>query len=242
MPGILSGRAVVEAESSQLCGADVAFRKAICCDGRGRLDALVGYRFLSFDDAVRVFEDLHPTVAPFPPDSRIGVADGFAATNRFHGLLLGLGGEYRLDGWFVAGRLAASVGRTFRTATVAGQTSFTIPPEAPLALPGGLLALSSNSGRVSTSDWTVVPEAAVRVGCEVTDRLRVYAGYSALYWPNVYRAAGRRPGGQSRACSRRRWFPSSARPGPCSRAARAGCGASSSRSGWKSGTDGRPNL
>ena len=109
MPGILSGRAVVEAESSQLCGADVAFRKAICCDGRGRLDALVGYRFLSFDDAVRVFEDLHPTVAPFPPDSRIGVADGFAATNRFHGLLLGLGGEYPLDGWFVAGRLAASV-------------------------------------------------------------------------------------------------------------------------------------
>jgi hypothetical protein len=73
---------------------------------------------------------------------------------------------------------------------VAGQTSFTIPPDAPLALPGGLLALSTNSGSVSTSDWTVVPEAAVRVGYQVNDRLRVYAGYSALYWPGVYRAAG----------------------------------------------------
>src|SRR5215213_3506853 len=46
VPGTLSGRAAVEAESSQFCGADVAFRKAICCDCRGRLDALVGYRFL----------------------------------------------------------------------------------------------------------------------------------------------------------------------------------------------------
>jgi hypothetical protein len=189
VPGILSGRAAVEAESSQLCGIDVAFRKALCCDGRGRLDGLIGYRFLSYDDAVRVTEDLHPTVAPFPPGSRIGVADGFAATNRFHGLLVGLAGEYRLDGWFVEGRLTASVGRTFRTATVAGQTSFTIPPEIPLALPGGLLALSTNTGSVSTSDWAVVPEAAVRIGYQVNDQLRVYAGYSVLYWPNVYRAA-----------------------------------------------------
>jgi hypothetical protein len=189
VPGILFGRAAVEAESSQLCGADVAFRKALCCDCRGRLDGLVGYRFLSYDDAVRVTEDLHPTVAPFPPGSRIGVADGFAATNRFHGLLVGLAGEYRLDGWFVEGRLTASVGRTYRKATVAGQTSFDIPPESPVVLPGGLLAVSSNSGRFSTTDWAVVPEAAVRIGYQVNDHLRAYAGYSVLYWPNVYRAA-----------------------------------------------------
>ena len=42
---------------------------------------------------------MHPTVAPFPPGSRIGVADGLAATNRFHGLLAGLAGEYRLDAY-----------------------------------------------------------------------------------------------------------------------------------------------
>jgi hypothetical protein len=189
VPGALSGRAAIDAEASHFCGADVAFHNAICCDCRGRLDWLIGYRFLSFDDSVRVFEDLHPTAAPFPPGSQIGVADGFTATNRFHGLLVGLAGEYRLDGWFVEGRLAASVGRTFRTATVAGQTSFNIPPEAPVVLPGGVLALSTNTGSLSTSDWTVVPEAAVRIGYRVNDCLRVYAGYSVLYWPGVYRAA-----------------------------------------------------
>jgi hypothetical protein len=190
VPGALSGQAVAVAASSQFCAADAALRKALCCDCRGRLDVLVGYRFLSFDDSVRVFEDLHPTAAPFPPGSHIAVADGFTATNRFHGLLLGLAGEYRFDPWFVEGRFGASVGRTLRTATVAGQTSFEFPPDPPVVLPGGLLALSSNSGSLSTSDWTVVPEAAVRVGYQASDRLRVYAGYSALYWPNVYRAAG----------------------------------------------------
>src|SRR5262249_21954103 len=111
-PGVLSGQSVATATSSHFCGADVALRKSLCCDCRGRLDVLVGYRFLSFDDSVQVLEDLHPSVAPFPPGSRIGVADGFEATNRFHGLLLGLAGEYRLGGWFVEGRLAVSNGRT----------------------------------------------------------------------------------------------------------------------------------
>jgi len=39
----------------------------ICCDDCGRLDCVVGYRFLSFDDEVRIYEDFRPTVAPFPP-------------------------------------------------------------------------------------------------------------------------------------------------------------------------------
>jgi hypothetical protein len=188
-PGILSGQAVDIATASHFCGADIALRKAICCDCRGRLDVLVGYRFLSFDDSVEMLEDLHPSAAPFPPGSRIGVGDRFEATNRFDGLLLGLAGEYRLDGWFVEGRLAVSTGRTARKATIAGQTQFDIPPEAPFALPGGLLALSTNSGIHSSDSWTVVPEATVRVGYQVNDRLRVFAGYSALYWPGVYRAA-----------------------------------------------------
>jgi hypothetical protein len=188
VPGVLSGGSAAFATSS-FCAADVALRKALCRDDRGRLDFLVGYRFLSFDDSVRVVEDLSPLVAPFPAGSRLGVADEFTARNRFHGLLLGLVGEYRLDPWFVEARIGASFGWTYRKATVAGQTSFDIPPDPPTALPGGLLALSSNSGTHSTGEFTIVPEGAVRVGCQVTDCVRVFAGYTVLCWPNVYRAA-----------------------------------------------------
>ena len=189
VPGVLSGASAAIAASSNFCAADLAFRKAICCDCRGRLDWLVGYRFLSFDDSVQVVEDLRPLADPFPAGSRLGVADGFTARNRFHGLLVGLAGEYRLDPWFVEGRLGVSFGRTERKATIAGQTFFDIPPDPPVALPGGLLAVSTNSGNFSTNEFTIVPEGAIRVGYQVADNLRVFAGYSVLCWPNVYRAA-----------------------------------------------------
>jgi len=189
VPGALSGRVTVDAVSSDFWGADVAVRKLICCDCNGRLDCLVGYRFLSYGDAVRINEDLRPTGAPFPPGTRIGVSDAFTAENQFHGALFALAGEYRFGPLYVQGRGGVSFGGTFRRATIAGSTSIQVPPAAPVVQPGGLLALSSNSGTFSHSDWVFVPEASARVGYQVTENLRLYVGYTFLYWPAIYRAA-----------------------------------------------------
>jgi hypothetical protein len=189
VPGSVSGRAAIDAASHELCGADVAISKAICCDCRGRLDFLVGYRYLSFDDSIRAFEDLHPTTAPFTPGSHIGVSDGFTASNQFNGLLLGLAGEYRFDCWYIQGRGTISFGETSRRATIAGMTAIAIPPLQAVVSPGGLLALSSNSGTASESDWVVVPELSARVGYQITQNLRMYAGYTFLLWPGMFRAA-----------------------------------------------------
>ncbi|HKB02874.1 MAG TPA: BBP7 family outer membrane beta-barrel protein, partial [Gemmataceae bacterium] len=188
-PGTLSGRSAVDSESSHFCALDLAFRKEICCDGCGRLDGLVGYRCLSYADSVRTLEDLHPTAAPFTPGSRIGLADEFLASNQFHGLLLGLAGEYRMDGWYAEARAAVSVGQTSHRVTIAGATQIEAPPAAPIVFPGGLLAATSNAGSFSGSDWVVVPEASLRIGYRVTESCRVFVGYSCLYWPKVARAA-----------------------------------------------------
>ncbi|MBO0700742.1 MAG: BBP7 family outer membrane beta-barrel protein [Zavarzinella sp.] len=188
-PGALSGRSAVDAESSHFCAFDLAFHKAICCNDCGRLDALVGYRCLSFADSVRELEDLHPTAAPFPPGSRIGVADEFLASNQFHGLLVGLAGEYRFDHWYAEARGAVSLGRTSHRVTIAGATQIETPPAPPVLFPGGLLAATSNAGTFSGSDWVVVPEASLRLGYRVTEACRVFVGYSCLYWPKVSRAA-----------------------------------------------------
>jgi Putative beta barrel porin-7 (BBP7) len=189
VPGALSGRAAIDAVSSDFWAADVALRKLICCDCRGRLDCLVGYRFLSYGDAVHINEDLSPTTAPFPPGTRITVSDSFTTENRFHGMLFALAGECRRGDWYVQGRGGFSVGGTYRTATISGTTTIQVPPGAPVVLPGGLLALSTNSGTHSESDWMIVPEATVRIGRQVGEHIRVFVGYTFLYWPGVYRAA-----------------------------------------------------
>ncbi len=188
-PGLVSGQARVDAVSSDFWGADVALRMMARCDCRGRLDVLYGYRFLYYGDSVRVTEDLLPTVAPFAPGTRVGVVDSFTAQNQFHGMLFALAGEYRFDSWYIQGRGGVSFGGTFRRATVSGTTSVQAPQAATVVQPGGLLALSSNSGTFSAADWVFMPEASIRVGYQVRENVRLYVGYSFLYWPAVYRAA-----------------------------------------------------
>jgi hypothetical protein len=55
-------------------------------------------------------------------------------------------------------------------------------------VPGGLLALSSNSGRFVRNEFAVVPEAQLTFGFHLTKRLDFTMGYSYLLWTNVVRA------------------------------------------------------
>jgi hypothetical protein len=52
---------------------------------------------------------------------------------------------------------------------------------------GGLLTQPTNIGERDRNVFSVVPEIGVNVGYQVTDGLRVFAGYSFMYWTNVVR-------------------------------------------------------
>jgi hypothetical protein len=47
--------------------------------------------------------------------------------------------------------------------------------------------VSSNSGRQTRDEFTVVPEVCVNVGYQISSSLRVFAGYSFLYLGDVLR-------------------------------------------------------
>jgi hypothetical protein len=51
------------------------------------------------------------------------------------------------------------------------------------------LALSSNSGIVSESELTWIPDLSARLGYQVAPNLRVYIGYLFFPWPGVFCAA-----------------------------------------------------
>ena len=70
---------------------------------------------------------------------------------------------------------------------IGGNTVITDPVAGRSALSGGLLALSSNSGRFSREMFAVAPEATINIGYQVTSYLRAYVGYNFLYLSNVVR-------------------------------------------------------
>src|SRR5262249_61747030 len=55
----------------------------------------------------------------------------------------------------------------------------------------GLLALPTNSGRFGRDQFSVVPETGVNLSYQLCPNLRIFMGYTFLYWNNVAR-----PGGQ----------------------------------------------
>ena len=52
----------------------------------------------------------------------------------------------------------------------------------------GLLAQGTNLGSRSTNEFSVIPEGTTAVGYQVTEGIRAFVAYSALYWTNVTRA------------------------------------------------------
>jgi hypothetical protein len=185
--GVVSGTIQVT-EHSRLWGIEENFLCNLCCSCCSRVDFLAGFRYLQLDEGLAIREDLlvNPSV-PGIGGSTIGVVDQFDTHNRFYGGQIGARAQYwRGNTCFnVTGKVA--LGETHEVIGINGTTVFTLPGAAPVAVPGGVLALPSNSGHFSRDEFAVVPEVGFNVGYMVTPRVCVYLGYTFLYWSDVVR-------------------------------------------------------
>ncbi len=81
-----------------------------------------------------------------------------------------------------------ALGMTHQEVTINGGSVLLGPTgNAITAVPGGVQALTSNIGRYSSDQFTVVPELGINLAYDVTERLRVRVGYSFLYCSSVAR-------------------------------------------------------
>jgi len=183
-PGVLAGAVSADAESGKFWELDALCRWNCCRNCWGYLDVLAGYRCLQFSDRVRVTEQLTPLATP---GSRIDLVDEFSAANRFQGGVVGLAAGYTDGIYFVELQSHLAIGETTRTVAINGATQI-VTSTGTTTAPGGLLALPTNIGTYRSSDWTVVPDLELTVGCWLTRCCRVMIGYSVLYWPQVARA------------------------------------------------------
>lgn len=185
-PNILSGTMRVDSKSD-LYGAGANFVQNLCCNPCGRLDLLVGYRYLNLSEQLTINEDLTGLPGSPFPGFRFQVTDSFRTENKFHGGVVGLAWERRFDSFFIGVRSTVAFGRTTSSIDIDGQTVITDPQGNRSQFVGGLLAQPSNIGHYEESNFSVIPEIGVKLGVQVTDHLRLYAGYNFLYWSNVIR-------------------------------------------------------
>lgn len=192
LPGVLSGTVAV-GSFSELYGADLNLRRQLsCCEdccGGLRIDLLAGFRYLQLEEELVIRENLE-SIDPngdVPVGTRLLVEDRFRTRNEFYGGQIGAVAECWRDRWFVNIRGLLGLGVNRQTVEISGTTTILVPGFPAETRPGGLLAQSTNSGTFSRSEFAVVPEISVSLGYQVTEHLRVYAGYSLLWWTNVVR-------------------------------------------------------
>jgi hypothetical protein len=183
-PNVLAGTVTVDSRS-RFIGGGVNLVRNLYCDPCGRLDLLVGYRTLNLRDDLTIREDLTGLAGSEFPGARFQIEDRFRTNNAFHGGVLGLGYEKRWSSWYVGVRSSVALGVTRTETTISGQTTITPPG---ITYAGGLLTQPTNIGRYTSNHFAVVPEVGVRLGAQVTERMRAFVGYNFLYWSNVARA------------------------------------------------------
>ena len=187
-PGIVAGSVNIN-ETSRLYGASVIYRQDIGSWGAERFSVLAGYRYLHASDDLGISSLSTVTTinGPIPAGTAIGVNDSFKAISNFHGVDLGVIGEFTQGPWLLEWRAQVALGANFNEAQINGSTSVNLGGVVTPS-PGGLLALSSNIGNSSQTRFAVVPELTLKAGYQFAPGWRVIGGYNLLYWTGVQRA------------------------------------------------------
>jgi len=186
---LLSGRVATFAEAT-LWGFEANYRTGLGMGFGGKLDGLVGYRFVSLRDRVEVQSRVN-TLVPLgaaEAGTSILTEDRFEAINTFNGGQVGLVGEWMLGAMTFGIRGTVGVGVTNQRVEINGLSNSLTPSGNSITSPGGLLAQPTNMGAFERSRISILPEIGMTLGYQVTNNIRVFGGINGMYWTNVARA------------------------------------------------------
>lgn len=196
-PGLVRGQ-IQFAADSQFWGTEA---NVICGWVRGtsgRIDALLGFRYLSLNEKIRIDEHYAPLNVEDNPISfgggsfefpdTVSVFDQFKVRNQFYGPQIGARTELNFGKCYVDARVLLAMGVTHSKSMVNGGSYLYDGNGNQIAsLSGGLLAQKTNIGGQTSDGFTVVPNFIIRTGCNLTDSVRFHVGYNFIYWSNLLR-------------------------------------------------------
>ena len=118
----------------------------------------------------------------------ITTSDSFQVRNQFYGGQVGVRATQAFGDFFVTGSAKVALGSTHQVSEISGSSSYFAPGGGVMTAPGGILALSSNSGTQTRNAFSVIPEVEAKLGYNFTSRMSGFVGYNFMYWSNVARA------------------------------------------------------
>lgn len=185
-PGEANGSFIAQASNS-LWGADLNLRKPLCCGCGSRLDGIIGFRYLRFQEDLDMVETFNAFAGANAGRSGI-LTDSFSTTNDFYGGQVGVIGELRRGCWTLGTTAKVAIGGTTQSVTAVG-AQVGVNENGQRVTGAGLLVQPSNSGTFNRNAFAVVPEVGINLGYQVTPHLKLFVGYDFLYWSNLLRVA-----------------------------------------------------
>jgi hypothetical protein len=154
------------------------------------VDLIGGYRYFRFREGLQITNNLVTTDpgGVIPAGTTIAIEDTFLAENDFHGGDLGFVAELWRDTWSLELLAKVAIGSVRRSADVYGSTVTDTPPAGgAVTTAGGLLALPTNSGHRSASDFAALPELGINLRYDPRPNVSLNFGYSLLMLNDVVR-------------------------------------------------------
>ncbi len=149
------------------------------------VSALGGFRYLNLSEDFNMSSSISGVAgSPFVGQSGFAV-DNFATRNQFYGALLGLRALGRYGPFSVESTLTAALGVNNETISIDG--SYLAHNFFSTSGPYGIFATPANSGSSTSNAFSVVPEAQIKLGYDITPAIRLTVGYDFIYASNVVR-------------------------------------------------------
>ncbi len=193
-PGTFAGNVNID-YSSQLWGTEANFVLLTGSDQDYRLTLLAGFRYVDFQENLNINQNTTVLAGgailfngtPVTAPNGVQISDAFGTRNQFYGGQVGVraGRDFDLFSVDVTGKLA--LGDMHEVVNIGGNSSLVTPTGVTNSVPGGLFALSSNSGVQKKEVFAVVPEVALRLGVILTPRLSMFIGGNFLFLSSVVR-------------------------------------------------------
>jgi hypothetical protein len=176
--GVARAGAAAADFSSEFWGAEFNFRRNLCEGDCCTWDGILGFRHVGVNESLRLAQ----TSTLLATGETLAITDRFSTANRFYGPQIGLLGECRWRRFYVDGNFKLALGVNRQTVVIDGLAT---DSAIPIVVASGSLAQRSNIGQYSRNVFSAVPEIGFHVGMNITENLRVYAGYTLLCWSNV---------------------------------------------------------